>query len=176
MVRRPVRRPIEDGYFTIPDEPGEAPRLLGSRCPACGEHFFPRRVVCARCLAEGCVDVLLGPRGHIYTWTYVHVPLFAKRDRKVRGDADWRTRGPSGPVPEAPGAGSMSSYGVAQVDLPEGPRVQGILLGESDDFRIGMEVELDLETLGQDAQGDEVVIFRFRPVGFATPAGRGNRA
>jgi uncharacterized OB-fold protein len=144
VVSRPIRRPIEDGYFTIPDEPSEAPRLLGSRCEACGEHFFPRRVVCARCLAEGCVDVLLGPRGHIYTWTYVHVPLFAKRDREV------------------------SSYGVAQVDLPEGPRVQGILVGESDDFRIGMEVELDLETLSQDKVGNEVVIFRFRPVG---PAG-----
>jgi uncharacterized protein len=102
--------------------------------------------VCARCLDEGCVDVLLGPRGQIYTWTYVHVPLFAKRDRKV------------------------GSYGVAQVDLPEGPRVQGILLGESDDFHIGMEVELDLETLGEDADGNEVVIFRFRPVGSAGDA------
>ena len=152
MVRRPSRRPIEDGYLTITDEPGEPARLLGSRCPACGEHFFPRRVVCARCLAEGCVDVLLGPRGHIYTWTYVHVPLFAKRDRKV------------------------SSYGVAQVDLPEGPRVQGILLGEGDDLHIGMEVELDLETLGEDAEGDEVVIFRFRPLGSARHAGGGSRA
>jgi uncharacterized protein len=141
VARRAIRRPIEDGYFTIPDDPSEAPRLLGSRCPACGEQFFPRRVVCARCLTEGCIDVLLGPRGHIYTWTYVHVPLFAKRDRTV------------------------GSYGVAQVDLPEGPRVQGILLGESDDFHIGMEVELDLETLGEDAEGREVVIFRFRPTG-----------
>ena len=43
MVRRPSRRPIEDGYFTIPDDPAEPPRLLGSRCPACGEVFFPRR-------------------------------------------------------------------------------------------------------------------------------------
>jgi uncharacterized OB-fold protein len=145
VVRRPIRRPIEDGYFTIPGEAREAPRLLGSRCPACGEHFFPRRFVCARCLAEGCVEVLLGPRGHIYTWTYVHVPLFAKRDRRV------------------------GSYGVAQVDLPEGPRVQGILVGESNDFRIGMEVDLDLEALGEDADGDEVVIFRFRPVDPAAP-------
>jgi uncharacterized protein len=152
VVRRPVRRPIEDGYFTVPAEPSEPPRLLGSRCPECGEHFFPRRFVCARCLAEGCVDVLLGPRGHIYTWTYVHVPLFAKRDRKV------------------------GSYGVAQVDLPEGPRVQGILLGESDDFGIGMEVELDLETLGQDAEGKEIVIFRFRPLGSAAPTGEGSPA
>lgn len=150
---RPVRRPIEDGYFTIPDDPGESPRLLGSRCPQCGEHFFPRRLVCALCLAEGCVDVLLGPTGRIYTWTYVHVPLFAKRDDKV------------------------SVYGVAQVDLPEGPRVQGILVGGSDDFRIGMEVELDLETLGEDRDGAEVVIFRFRPTdGVARDTGARARA
>ena len=139
MARRPTRRPIEDGYFTIPEEPGEAPRLLGSRCQACGEHFFPRRVVCARCLAEGCEDVLLGPRGHIYTWTYVHVPLFAKKDRRV------------------------GSYGVAQVDLPEGPRVQSILVGERGDFEVGMALETDLEVLRIDGD-DEVVIYRFRPL------------
>lgn len=135
-----ARVPIEDGYFTIPDDPAEAPRLLGSRCPSCGEHLFPRRHVCARCLHEGCEDVLLGPRGRLWTWTYVHVPLFAKKDRDV------------------------GSYGVGQVDLPEGPRVQAILVGERDDFEIGMELELDLETLRADDGGDEVVIFRFRPV------------
>jgi uncharacterized OB-fold protein len=139
-----TRVPIEDGYFTIPDDPDEAPRLLGSQCPVCGEHFFPRRFVCARCLTEGCRDVLLGPRGRIHSWTWVHVPLFAKTDQHV------------------------SSYGVAQVDLPEGPRVQGILLGERDALTVGTEVELDLEVLGDgDGDGDagaEVVIFRFRPV------------
>ena len=31
-----ARIPIEDGYFTIPDDHDEAPRLLGSRCPDCG--------------------------------------------------------------------------------------------------------------------------------------------
>ena len=142
-----ARIPIEDGYFTIPDDPGEPPRLLGSRCPACGEHFFPRRLVCARCLAEGCEDVLLGPRGHLWTWTYVWVPLFAKKD------------------------GSVGAYGVGQVDLPEGPRVQAILLGGPDDLRIGMEMELDLESLRTDGDGSEVVIFRFRPVEAPAPAG-----
>ncbi len=141
-----ARIPIEVGYFTIPDDPDESPRLLGSRCQSCGEHFFPRRRVCARCLNEGCDDVLLGPSGRLYTWTYVHVPLFAKRDAAV------------------------SSYGVGQVDLPEGPRVQGILLGERDDFSVGMEVELDLESLGPDRDGDEIVIYRFRPVDSAVPA------
>ena len=134
-----TRVPIEEGYFTVPADPAEPPRLLGSRCPACGEHFFPRRVVCARCLHEGCDDVELGPRGRLWTWTYVHVPLFAKKDRAV------------------------SAYGVGQVDLPEGPRVQALLLGEADEFEIGMEVVLDLETLRTDDDGNEVVIFRFSP-------------
>ena len=140
-----ARVAIEDGYFTIPDDPSEAPRLLGSRCGSCGEHFFPRRFVCARCLHEGCDDVLLGPVGTIYTWTYVHVPLFAKKDIAV------------------------SAYGVGQIDLPEGPRVQGILLGGRDEFSIGMEVELGLEGLGLDPNGDEVLIYRFRPVTAGAP-------
>ena len=135
-----ARIAIEDGFFSIPEATDEAPRLLGSRCPACGEHYFPRRFVCARCLHEGCEDVLLGPRGRLHTWTYVHVPLFAKKDAKVE------------------------AYGVGQIDLDEGPRIQSILVGERDDFDIGMEMELDLETLGENKDGDEIVIYRFRPV------------
>jgi uncharacterized OB-fold protein len=135
-----TRVPIEEGFFRIPDEPDEPPRLLGSRCPACGEYFFPRRIVCAQCLHEGCDDVELSTRGRLFTWTYCHVPLFGKKDAEVPG------------------------YGVGQVDLPEGPRVQSILLGGPGDFRIGMEVEIDLETLRQNRDGDEVVIYRFRPV------------
>jgi uncharacterized OB-fold protein len=136
------RVPIEAGFFTIPDDPDQAdasPMLLGSRCPACGEHFFPRRFVCAQCLHEGCEDVELGPTGRLWTWTYVHVPLFAKKNAKV------------------------DAYGVGQVDLPEGPRIQAILVGGPDDFEIGMELELDLETLSTDADGNDVVIYRFKP-------------
>jgi uncharacterized OB-fold protein len=59
---------------------------------------------------------------------------------------------------------------VGQVDLPEGPRVQSILLGGPDDFEIGMELEIDLEVLRQDERGDDVVIYRFRPVTSAAAA------
>ena len=134
------RVPIEDGYFAIPDDPSLPPVLLGSRCPACGETFDPRRMVCAKCLHEGCDDVELGPTGRLWTWTYVHVPLFAKKD------------------------GTVGAYGVGQVDLPEGPRVQSILVGGPDDFTIGMELMIDLETLRTDDDGNDVVIYRFRPV------------
>lgn len=136
------RVPIAPEYFSVAEEGAadQRPRLLGSRCPECGEHFYPRRLVCAKCLHEGCADVVLSPTGTLWTWTYVHVPLFAKKDAKV------------------------DAYGVGQVDLPEGPRIQAILVGGPDDFSIGMELELDLETLSQDGDGNDVVIYRFRPV------------
>ena len=140
MAARASRRvPIEPGYFNIPDDPEKPPQLLGSRCSACAEVFFPRRIVCAKCLARDTQDVLLGPRGSLYTYTYCHVPMFGKLDAKVSG------------------------YAVGQVDLPEGPRVQSVLTGGPDDFRIGMELELDLEVLRRNAKDEEVVIYRFRP-------------
>jgi len=142
-----ARVPIEEGFFRIPDDPAAPPRLLGSRCPSCGEVFFPRRRVCAKCLHEGTEDMELSTRGTIHTWTYCHVPLFAKLDADVAG------------------------YGVAQVDLPEGPRVQSILSGGPNDFAIGMEVEIDLETLRQNSDGDDVVIYRFRPAQAGAAAG-----
>lgn len=135
-----ARVPIEAGYFRVPDVAGASPVLLGSKCPNCGEVFFPRRMVCAQCLHEGTDDVDLSTRGRLWTWTYCHVPLFGKKDADVPG------------------------YGVGQVDLPEGPRIQAILLGEAGDFEIGMELELDLETLRTNSDGDDVVIYRFRPV------------
>ena len=103
--------------------------------------FFPRRLVCAQCLHEGCDDVELSTRGRLWTWTYCHVPLFGKKDADVPG------------------------YGVGQVDLPEGPRVQSILLGGPDDFEIGMELEIDLETLRDEPR-------RRRGRDLPVPAGR----
>ena len=132
--------PVAD-YFELTGDDDSPARLRGSRCPACDEVFYPRRLVCAKCLHEGTEDVLLGTNGVLHTWTWVHVPLFAKTDAQV------------------------SEYAVGQVDLPEGPRVQAILTGAPDDFSIGMELELDLETLRRDDEGNDVVIYRFKPAG-----------
>jgi uncharacterized OB-fold protein len=140
MAEPATRVPVEPGYFTIPAVPDERPRLLGSRCLECSEVFFPSRHVCACCFSQRLEDCELGPRGTLYTWTYVHVPMFGA----LRADA--------------------GGYAVGQVDLPEGPRVQAVLEGGPEDFAIGMDLELDLETLRVDSEQREVVIFRFRPV------------
>ena len=134
------RVPIEPGFFTIPSDPAESPSLLGTRCRSCGEVFFPRRKVCAKCLSQDAEDALLGPRGTLYTYTYVHMPMFGTSRTDSQG------------------------YGVGQVDLPEGPRVQAVLSGGPEDFHIGMDLELELETLRENRKGQDVVIFRFRPL------------
>ena len=114
----------------------EGGRLRGSRCPACGAHFFPPREICSRCLGE-LEAVALSGRGTVYTYTVIH-------------------QGPPGF--EAP-------YVLAYVDLPEGVRVLGQVEVAPEEARIGTEVELTLTTLGRDGDGREVVGFRFRPTG-----------
>ncbi len=71
-----ARRPMKQGYFTVPENPAEPPKLMGTVCKDCGEYFFPKRVVCAKCLSENTGDAMLGPQGTLYSYTFVHFPLF----------------------------------------------------------------------------------------------------
>jgi uncharacterized OB-fold protein len=144
MANAPKPRvPIKAGYFTVPGDPAEPPRLLGTRCDDCGEHFFPRRVVCAKCLSRRTVPVELGPRGTLWSYTFVHFPLFGSTRVEHVG------------------------YGVGQIDLPEGPRVQLPLAGRQEDYRVGQTLEAELEPMREE-DGREIVIVRFRPVGGAS--------
>lgn len=137
------RVPIKPGFFTVPDDPSEAPRFLATRCEACGEYFFPRRQVCAKCLSERTTNVELAGRGTLYSFTFVHFPLFGSTN-----------------------LAHMEGYGVGQVDLPEGPRIQAPLAGKQDQLRVGMVLEAELDTLREDG-GRDIVIVRFRPAGAA---------
>src|SRR5690606_15822734 len=53
-----ARRPLKEGYFTVPDDPAEPPKLQATVCNDCGEYFFPKRAVCAKCLSENTADAL----------------------------------------------------------------------------------------------------------------------
>lgn len=136
------RVPIKPGLFTIPDDPKQPPKFLATKCQTCGEHYFPRRAICARpeCLSENTVDVEIGPRGTLYSYTFVHLPLFGSSNME-----------------------HADGYGVGQVDLPEGPRVQLPLAGKQGEFRIGQTLEAELNTMREDG-GNDIVIVRFRPV------------
>jgi len=107
----------------------------------CGEVYFPRRAICAKadCLSEHLQDVELGPRGTLYSFTFVHMPLFGSSNLE-----------------------HMDGYGVGQIDLPEGPRVQLPLAGRREEYRIGQSVIAELDKM-RDEGDAEVVIVRFRP-------------
>jgi uncharacterized OB-fold protein len=136
--------PLLEGLFTLPvaEEP---PRLLASRCNACGETFFPQRRFCARCSSSDLTQVLRGPCGRLYTYTVVY-ELF-------------------------PGIEGLGPYGVGQVEMEGGLRVQGLLTGcEFEDLKIDMPVEVTLLTIGADERGRPTVTYAFRP---APPKGDG---
>ncbi|HXQ23622.1 MAG TPA: Zn-ribbon domain-containing OB-fold protein [Candidatus Acidoferrales bacterium] len=134
------RVPIKPGFFTVPDDPAEPPKFLSSRCDSCGEYFYPRRAICAQCLSEKMTDVELEGRGTLYSYTFVHIPLFGSTNIE-----------------------HMEGYGVGQIDLPEGPRIQAPLAGKQPEFHIGLKVVAELDTLREDG-GRDLVIVRFRPV------------
>jgi hypothetical protein len=129
--------PILEGLFTLPvaEEP---PRLIASRCNACGETFFPQRRFCARCSSPDLAQVLRGPHGRLYTYTVVY-ELFA-------------------------GLEGLGPYAVGQVEMEGGLRVQGLLTGcEFEDLKIDMPLELTLLTIGTDERGRPTVTYAFRP-------------
>lgn len=124
---------VRDGLFT--DDP---PGLLGSRCPACGAHHFPRHETCPYCAADGAEAVTLSGQGTLWSWTAVTAP-------------------PPGYAGEIP-------YGMGVVELPEGIRVI-TRLTESDPSRLslGQPMTLHIVPLHIDDEGRDVVTYAFSP-------------
>jgi len=55
-------------------------------------------------------------------------------------------------------------YGVGQVDLPEGVRVQTLIDGRPADFEIGLRMRLEANVVATDEDGTEYCGFKFVPV------------
>jgi uncharacterized protein len=127
-------RPLDGWLFRVN---GDTPVLLGSRCETCNESFFPRRRICPICLGDLRALELSG-RGELYSHTFVHGRSAAWG--KVYGEG----------------------YGVGEVDLTDGPRIQTVLTGEAESWEIGMPMRIDLEVVDQSDQ-EAVVMFCFRP-------------
>lgn len=129
------RIPLKEGLFDI-----EKGRLTGSKCPQCGQHFFPTRHVCLNCFHRDLEPVELSTRGKIDTYTISRMVL------------------PGSVMKEAP-------YGIAHVALPEGVIVQTVLTDcDVESISIGMDVELVIRKVEEDEEGNEVMAYFFRPV------------
>jgi uncharacterized OB-fold protein len=134
---------VADGIFVIEDG---RPQLLGSRCTNCGNHMFPRQSGCPKCMFDQQEDVVLGTRGTLWTWTVQAFP-------------------PKAPPYLGPVGDDFVPYGVGYVELPGELRVEGRLTeSDPDKLIIGMEMELVLEPLCTDEDGNDVVTYAFAPV------------
>ena len=134
--------PIKEGLWSIPSSPGEKPQLIGSKCIDCGEILFPKKDIgiCNNCQSRNLEEIKLSGKGKIYSFTIVmqQPPEFYR-----------------GPVPYAEGF----------VELPEGVRVETLFTDcNLDELRIGMDVELVIEKLHEDEEGNEVTAYKFRPI------------
>lgn len=136
------RLPVVEGAFT---ETPEGPRLLGSRCRSCKTVYFPRTPVCRNpaCDDREVDDYALSPRGTLWSYTVQYYK----------------------PPPPAQFDDPFVPYGVGLIDLPEGIRILSMMSsGKPDELKIGSEVELVLEALYHNEDGDEVITWKFRPV------------
>lgn len=143
------RIPVIEGLFA--ELPG-GPRLLGSRCASCATPYFPRSPVCHNpdCDESRMEDAAFGPRGVLYSCAVQNYP----------------------PPPPARYDEPYQPYAVGMVDLAEGLRVLGrIATDDLSKLHGGMPVELIVDRLYRDADGNDVVTWQFRP---ADAAARGN--
>ncbi len=130
--------PLNERLFRLEAADGSRPVLLGSRCPECGQCFFPRRAICLACEHAGLDTADLSRTGKVWSYTIAH-------------------QVPPGAIVEAP-------YAIAQIELPESVLVGALLRNcEPADVRIGMEVEIIPVVVGKDDEGRDIVAFAFQP-------------
>jgi len=137
------RIPIAEGLFTWP---AKKPALLGSRCAHCGIVSFPAAQSCMACSGEDVVVEELASKGTLWTWT---IQRFMPKSPYNSGE-----------TPE-----NFQPYGVGYVELPGGVRVEGRLTeNDPEKLRIGMAMEVVIDTWRTEPNGDEQVSFFFRPI------------
>lgn len=113
-------------------------RLAGSRCADCGTVVFPAAGSCPRCSTGTVSAHALPDRGTVWTWT-------------VQGFQ------PKPPYVAPPGA--FSPFAVGYVDLGD-VLVEGHLLVDREQLRIGLPVRLTLEPVWE-SDGGPVVTYAF---------------
>jgi uncharacterized OB-fold protein len=138
-----AKKAIKDDLFTEPLEPVDQVRLAGSRCRDCSEVFLGRPGGCENCGSVDLEPIALSNEGTLYTYTILHAP--------PRGDY----KGPRDP---------FIPLGIGLVELPEGCRVMAPLTANDPQrLKIDMTMRLVVDTLYTDADGNEVLAFKFDP-------------
>ncbi|MFE4963738.1 Zn-ribbon domain-containing OB-fold protein [Streptomyces sp. NPDC056660] len=136
--------PLAEGLFTWPSD---NPALLAGRCGDCEYVAFPFRDRCLACDGTDVERVELPRRGRLWTFT------------------TQRFRPPSPPYGGSDTPETFAPFGVGYVELPGVVRVEARLT-EPDPARleVGQEMELVILPFGVNAEGEETMMFAFRPL------------
>jgi uncharacterized OB-fold protein len=139
-----TRRPAVEGWMRV-DEAD--PRLLGSRCRACGSFFFPKETSFCRnpeCASSEFEEVPLSRRGRLWSFTNNCYP----------------------PPPPYVAPEPFEPYAIAAVELE---REKMVVLGQVvpgvrvEQLKVGMEMELVIAPLFADDEHVHLV-WKWRPV------------
>ena len=134
--------PVVEGFF----DPS-IPALLGTRCTECATVFFPaERSWCRNphCSSDTFAEITLSTTGTIWSFT----------DAQYAPPAPYVAADPY--VPFAMLAVELAAEGIVVL----GQAADGTMVA---DLEVGASVELVVETLYSDAEGDKLV-WRWRPV------------
>jgi uncharacterized OB-fold protein len=114
-------------------------KLPGSKCRECGETFYPRRICCLKCSSQDLEDMFLETKGKLDTFTTV-------------------TMVPPGSLVEAP-------YSLGSIKTPEGVHIMSVLTEpDPEKLKLDMDMEMVVEQVNEDAEGNAVMAFKFKPV------------
>ena len=135
--------PIAEGLFTWPSD---KPALLGSRCQDCGIAEFPKKLSCPACGSEQVLVEELPRRGKLWSWT---IQSFMPKTPYLSDETQE----------------TFKPYGVGYIELPGAICVESRLFENSaEQLKIGMEMELVVETFRHDNAGNEIMNFAFKAV------------
>ena len=130
------QKPIADNLFTWPSD---QPKLLGSRDTETGRYFFPAKK------SNTHEQVELSRKGKLWTWT---VQRFMPKTPYIGAE-----------TPE-----DFKPYAVGYIELPGEIMVESRLEGvDPEDLKIGMEMELSIDPFVKNEDGEELMMFSFRP-------------
>lgn len=136
------RIPVVANLFA---ETSAGPRLTGSKCGGCGAAYLPKSDICHNPACDGATtaDAEFGPSGTVWSLAIQDYP----------------------PPPPVKFDKPYKPYAMGFIDLDDGLRILGRI--ETDDphsVEPGVRVELIIDALAHDEEGNEIVGWKFKPV------------
>jgi uncharacterized OB-fold protein len=135
------RIPVEEGLFIEAASNDEKPFLIGNKCKECGLTAFPKTPVCPKCIKQDTMEeTRFEGKGTLDSFSIVQAAL---------------------PGFKAP---SIQAY----INLENGPKIWSLVTGcepTEDSLELGMEMEMVIDKVREDREGNELISYQFKPAG-----------